>query len=174
MKLKRVVLLTLMSSILAVFSLITIPSWFLVPFTLQTLMISLIGLLLLPREAVLVVLVYLFVGGLGLPIFSNFGAGFGHFISPTGGFLYSFPIAALLISLLKREKKHVYNLLIVNVVMIGFVYLIGVMHYLLVTEANFIQTLIMFLPFILVDTIKNFTSYYIYLKINPLMLKQFS
>lgn len=171
--LKRLVFLALLSSILAISTLITIPSWFLVPFTLQTLMIVVIGLLVLPAEAFLVVGVYLATGAIGLPIFSNFQGGIGHLISPTGGFLLAFPFAALLISLLKKDNKHIYNIVIINIIMLIFVYIIGIAQFIFVSNNSFSSTIILFLPFLLIDFIKNLIAYYLYLKINPLILKQF-
>lgn len=169
MNIKRLTTLALLSSMLAVSTLITIPAWFQVPFTLQTLMVSLIGLLLVPLESFLVVLVYLAVGAIGLPVFSGFQGGFQHFLSPTGGFLISFPLASSLISLLKKDGRHLYNLIIINLVMIILVYIIGVGHFMIVTKNTLANTFILFLPFIFIDMGKNFISYFIYTKINPIV-----
>ena len=39
-------------------------------------------------------LVYSFVGVLGVPVFSNFSAGLGHILGPTGGFIMAYPLVA--------------------------------------------------------------------------------
>src|SRR5690554_2543732 len=154
MNIKRLTTLALLSSMLAVSTLITIPAWFQVPFTLQTLMVSLIGLLLVPLESFLVVLVYLAVGAIGLPVFSGFQGGFQHFLSPTGGFLISFPLASSLISLLKKDGRHLYNLIIID-------YIIDVEHFKILNKNTLAHTFILFLPFIFNNSGKNFRSYFI-------------
>ena len=75
-----------------------------VPITLQTLAIYLIACLMTPNHAFYTVLCYLIMGAIGLPVFSHFNSGMGALIGPTGGFLFSFPIMALVMYLL-----HVYN-----------------------------------------------------------------
>jgi len=51
----------------------------------------------LGRDAALSQLGYLAIGAIGLPVFSGGGAGFGHFLGVTGGYLIAFPIAAALV-----------------------------------------------------------------------------
>ena len=67
-----------------------------VPFTLQTVGIGLAGLCLGPWRGFAAVLLYLLVGAAGLPVFARGGAGLASFAGPTGGYLISFPFAALL------------------------------------------------------------------------------
>lgn len=68
-----------------------------VPITLQTLGVLLIGALLGPQLAIWSLLLYLSQGLAGLPVFSGGGAGPAHLLGPTGGFLWSFPLAAGLV-----------------------------------------------------------------------------
>jgi biotin transport system substrate-specific component len=72
-----------------------------IPFTLQTLMLMLILLVLTPTEALVAVGGYLVLGAIGLPVFAGFKGGFGVLLGPTGGFLLGFLIAALLVGLLR-------------------------------------------------------------------------
>lgn len=69
-----------------------------VPFTLQTLMLVLIALILSPKEAVVAVGGYLLLGMVGLPVFAGFKGGIGVLFGPTGGFLVGF-LAAVLINM---------------------------------------------------------------------------
>jgi biotin transport system substrate-specific component len=73
-----------------------------VPFTLQTLMLFLIVLVLTPTEALCAVGGYLVLGAIGLPVFAGFRGGFGMLLGPTGGFLMGFFVAALSAGLLRR------------------------------------------------------------------------
>ncbi|MDO5093728.1 MAG: biotin transporter BioY [Propionibacteriaceae bacterium] len=70
-----------------------------IPVTLQTLGVSLAGLCLGPVRGFLAVLLYLVVGAAGLPVFAKGGAGLGSFVGPSGGYLLSFPLAALVCGL---------------------------------------------------------------------------
>jgi biotin transport system substrate-specific component len=66
----------------------------LVPVTLQTLFVSLSGVLLGPMLGAMSQSVYLLAGALGAPVFSGGDAGFGVLFGVTGGYLLAFPVAA--------------------------------------------------------------------------------
>jgi len=99
-----VALLGVMTAVVCVISMIFIPTPFGFPITLQVFGVSLCGFLL-GKRGVAAVAVYLLLGALGLPVFAAFRGGFGELISPTGGFLWSFPILALLCGLGKEGKR---------------------------------------------------------------------
>lgn len=65
-----------------------------VPLTLQTLVITLTGLLLGARRAFAAVGLYTLLGLLGLPIFSGFRGGLAILAGPSAGYVLSFPLAA--------------------------------------------------------------------------------
>ena len=67
-----------------------------VPITLQTLGVALTGLCLGPWRGFAAMALYLVVGAAGLPVFSGGAAGIGVLIGTSGGYLLSFPLAALL------------------------------------------------------------------------------
>lgn len=77
------------STIIAIAAQISVPM-FPVPMTMQTLAISVIGLTFGTRLAGLTLLAYLAEGALGLPVFSNGGAGLLKLMGPTSGFLWGF------------------------------------------------------------------------------------
>jgi len=66
-----------------------------VPVTAQTLVVMAFGLAVGWRLAGASVLLYLIEGLCGLPVFSKFGAGMGHLLGPTGGYLIGFVPAAV-------------------------------------------------------------------------------
>jgi biotin transport system substrate-specific component len=66
-----------------------------VPITLQTFAVVLVGMALGPVAGFSALLLYLAEGAVGLPVFSPHGpAGIAHLLGPTGGFLFSYPLAA--------------------------------------------------------------------------------
>ena len=84
----------LFAALMAVCAWISIPTK--PPFTMQTFAVFSAALLLGPRRAAAAVLVYLSLGALGVPVFAGFGAGVGHILSSTGGYMVGFVLAALL------------------------------------------------------------------------------
>lgn len=84
----------IMGALTALVSMISIPTPMGMPITLQFFAVSLCGFLLGSGKGISAVLVFLFLGCLGLPVFSGAGAGIGRLFSPTGGFLWSFPLLA--------------------------------------------------------------------------------
>jgi biotin transport system substrate-specific component len=76
-----------------------------VPFTLQTFFVLLSAAFLGSRNGSASQLLYLGVGLIGAPIFTAGGFGAARLFGPTGGYLLSFPIAALLIGYLVRQHK---------------------------------------------------------------------
>lgn len=73
-----------------------------VPITLQTFGVLLAGLVLGPARGFLAVCLYLLLGLIGLPVFAEHASGAAVFNGPTGGYLYSFPVVALVAGLLVR------------------------------------------------------------------------
>ena len=75
-----------------------------VPITLQTFVTVLAGLLLTPKWAALSQVVYLTLGLLGAPVFAN-GGGMEYILRPTFGYLFFMPVAAALVSFLRRGSE---------------------------------------------------------------------
>ena len=77
-----------------------------IPVTAQTIAINITAILLTPAQTAAALGVYLLLGFCGIPVFSGGTAGFSQLLSPTGGFLIGFFVAAVLISLLKGKKNN--------------------------------------------------------------------
>jgi len=90
----------LMAAVTAVAAQIAIPLPFSpVPFTLQVPAVVLSGLLLGPRHGALAQAIYVLVGAVGVPVFAGFKGGLGVILGPTGGYLVSYPLAAVVAGL---------------------------------------------------------------------------
>lgn len=70
-----------------------------VPFTLQTLVLTLLPIALGGRTAIASVAIYLLMGAVGLPVFSGMQGGIGVLAGPTGGFLWGFLVGEMLAAL---------------------------------------------------------------------------
>ncbi|MBF4995138.1 biotin transporter BioY [Arthrobacter gandavensis] len=91
------------AALIAAFSLVPgIPLAAGVPITLQTLAVTLAGMVLGPARGAAAVGLYLAAGLAGLPVFSGFTSGVGVLARPSAGYLLSFPLAALVVGLLVR------------------------------------------------------------------------
>lgn len=64
------------------------------PITLQVLGVFLAGLLLGPTWGAASMVLYLTAGALGAPVFAQGASGLGVLVGPTGGYLFSYPLAA--------------------------------------------------------------------------------
>lgn len=95
MKIKDLTLIALFTALIAVCSWITIPAA--VPFTLQTFAVFLALGLLGGRRGTLSVLVYIILGAIGVPVFSNFKGGLGALFGNTGGYIIGFLVASIVI-----------------------------------------------------------------------------
>ncbi len=76
-----------------------------VPIVLSNLFVILAGLLLKPKWAAASMGIFLFLGAIGLPVFSGGKSGFAALFGPTGGFLFGFLASAFVISLICRSAK---------------------------------------------------------------------
>ena len=74
-----------------------------VPYTMQTFFVLLGGAFLGGRNGSISQLLYLVLGLAGAPVFAGASAGALRLIGPSGGYLLSFPLAALLVGYLVRQ-----------------------------------------------------------------------
>ena len=157
---KYVFLALLGSIILAVSSKIKIP-FYPVPMTMQTLAVLVIGILFGWKLGIATIILYLFEGIIGLPVFAGTpekGIGLIYFTGPTMGYLIGFIPAVFFSGLLRVDFK--YNLFvrfILNFALysfsVSFIYIFG-----LIWLNNFVQAdqLLAFgaLPFLPAEILK--------------------
>lgn len=99
MSIKKMSLVAMMTCLLMICSWLTIPAA--VPFTMQTFAVF-CSLILLGGKAGLTSLVlYVFMGIVGIPVFSGFRGGIGHITGPTGGYIIGLIAAAVFYCLLE-------------------------------------------------------------------------
>ena len=88
------VYIALFAVVMAICSWITIPMA--VPFTLQTFGVFLAAGVLGGKRGTFAILIYLFMGAIGLPVFSGFTGGIGCLFGSTGGYLMGFVFLSLI------------------------------------------------------------------------------
>mgnify|MGYP001639029028 FL=1 len=100
-----------------------------VPFTMQVFFVILAGMLLGSKIGTVSVLIYIFIGLLGIPVFTD-GGGIWYFLNPKFGYIIGFAIAAFVIGIMipKGECKFL-RYFIAGLTGIGIIYLVGVSYY---------------------------------------------
>ena len=125
-----------------------------VPVTLQTLVLLVMSMFLGWRGALGATSLYLFQGAIGLPVFAH-GGGFVILFGPTGGYLFGFLIASLVVGYLAEKGWDKSVILTFTSMTIGtlIIYLFGVIWLSYLKDLN---TALVFglLPFITPDILK--------------------
>lgn len=131
-KAKDLILCSLFTALIVVGAFIKIPVP-VVPFTLQFLFTTLAGLLLGSKRGALSVVVYLVLGLIGLPVFSE-GGGFWYVLKPSFGYLIGFCIGTFLTGLIaeRMKKKTIPRYFVANFVGLLIVYAVGMAYYYLI------------------------------------------
>ena len=105
-KLKGMIFASLFAALTAAVAWFKIPLPFTpVPITLQTLMVLLSGAMLGSYYGAVAMIIYLALGAIGLPVFAGGSSGVGSLLGPTGGYLFSYPLAAFVIGKMIEKKK---------------------------------------------------------------------
>ncbi|MBR6737696.1 MAG: biotin transporter BioY [Clostridia bacterium] len=153
--LAKTAILTALICVVSPFS-VPLPSG--VSVSLATFIIFLASAVLTPFQATVSVLVYLFIGAVGVPVFQNFSGGFYSLIGPTGGYLLAYPICALVSGLIIKNKSGFWRYALAFFVGTVIIYLIGAPWCSVVTTGGLnlkviLTLLITFLPFDIIKMI---------------------
>lgn len=157
-KIKSIVYTAMFTALIAVCSLISVPSP--VPFTLQTFAIFLALFVLGGKKGALAVLAYVCIGLAGIPVFSGFMGGFAVLFGATGGYIVGFLLSSLAFWVFEKifgKKTSVW--LLSAAAGLAICYLFGSIWYAFVysggSDAGFAGAVAMcVLPFIVPDILK--------------------
>lgn len=146
-------------------------------FTLQLLIVFVIGLLLPLKDALIVLISYIILGLIGLPIFGGYQGGLQYISFPTFGFVYGFIPGVIALEFIKRlfitsqnKNKKILGLIIALIACQLICYIFGFIHgyYILNikkgAEYTFFNLMMLFIiPYIPIDLIKVAIALVIYL-----------
>ena len=143
-------------ALLCICSYIVIPLPFsLSPLTLHTLVLNLCILILKPKYSIFTVVIYLLLGGIGLPIFSNGNGGIAYLLGPQGGFYFGFLLSVILTSLLIKNTYSNIKLGLILLSVLVIQHICGIIFFTIYTQTDILTSfLTMSLPFIIGDIIK--------------------
>jgi biotin transport system substrate-specific component len=149
---KRTVIVSLFSALIAAGAFIKVPLPP-VPITLQTLFVLICGLLLPLKLSLSSLLVYLFLGIVGLPVFTS-GGGIAAFTGPTGGYMVGMIPAVIALSFFRKSDR-IWSYAAGCVVATLLIYIPGLLWLKHSLNLGWPQTLLSGLvPFIVGDVIK--------------------
>lgn len=142
-------------ALLVISAQIAVPLPHMIPISLQTLAIYIIAMTFNKNQALIITLIYLFMGAIGLPVFASFSGGMDHLLGASGGFLLAFPIMAYVISLIVHKHDTKLMNLISIIVGTSICYGIGCGYFMYLTKTSLVHSLIIcVLPFLVGDALK--------------------
>jgi biotin transport system substrate-specific component len=140
-----------------------------VPLTLQTFFVLLSAAFLGLRLGVFTQLSYIFLGVIGLPVFTGTGCGLIYLLGPTCGYLFGFIAAAVFIASFIKYTKDKLPLVIALFCFADFLLLgFGSAWLKLSLHITWVESLVIgFVPFLLGDILKAALAAALFLKLNP-------
>ena len=149
------------AALIAMLSQISIPMPTGVPLTLQTLAIALCGFVLGWKLGLASVGVWIAIGAVGLPVFSNFRGGVGMLLGVTGGFIFGFLPFAVLCGIGMRQKNKLIGILLGLCGMI-VCHLIGIVQFSMVTGSAIVRSAaIVSIPYLPKDVLSVIAAYFL-------------
>ncbi len=158
---RSAVLTAFFAALICISAWISVPSA--VPFTMQTFTVCLCGALLGAKRGAAAVLVYIFLGAIGLPVFSGFRSGAAVIFGATGGYTLGFiPLAAITGFFGTRFGRKMHIMLPAMLLGICVCYLLGTLWYTAIylsSEKSLLSVIgTCVLPFLIPDTVKLFLA----------------
>jgi len=137
-----------------------------VPITLQTFFVLLSAGLLGRKLSIISLASYIFLGALGLPVFSGAISGLVYLVSPTAGYLFGFILAALFAAVsLKQAQDNRPKVFLVFCVSSAIILLAGSLWLKASLGISLTRSLLMgFVPFIFGDFLKSIAATLVYLR----------
>lgn len=144
-------MIALFAAIVAVLSQISIPMPSGVPITLQTFAVALCGYFLGVKKGTAAIGVYILIGAVGVPVFTNLKGGFACLFSVTGGFIWGFLALAALCGLPFRKKP---LRILLGLLGLAVLHVCGAIQYALLMGIDFLQSfLTVSAPYLIKDAV---------------------
>ncbi len=157
------------SAIICILSVITIPIGT-IPISLSLFAIMLSAISLDAKKGVMSVIIYILIGALGIPVFSGFKGGFHILFGPTGGFIISYIIVALIMSFASQKTNKKLTLFIFGLLSLAVCYIFGSLQYSLISKVSFYNSLFVCVyPFVVFDVLKALLAINIGIKLKKLI-----
>ena len=173
-KTRNLVLCALFTALVTVFAQISIPLPLTpVPINLGSMAVMLCGSLLGKKYGSISILVYIFLGIIGIPVFANLSGGISVLTGPTGGYIASYILVAFIIGLMtEKHGNKLYIYIISFFISIVICYTFGTAWFIVLTKNSLVASLTMcVLPFILGDLLKIIGASFLSLELRAIIKK---
>ncbi len=173
---QNLVLAGVSAAVLTAISQISIPLPTGVPVTIQVFGIALIGTVLGWKLGCMATLVYILLGCMGLPVFSNFSGGLQCLTGMTGGYILAWPVMAVLAGIRIKSSRPAVSLLfsmVLSIIGLMAVELAGAFQWSLLTSEMSFQAIVAysFVAFIPKDIILTILAVLTGLRIRKALVK---
>lgn len=160
---KELILCSLFAAIIAILAQISIPLPFTtVPLTMLIFAVAVTGLILGSKLGAISVLIYLLLGGIGIPVFAQFSGGVGILFGPTGGYLLGLPLMVYIIGFAKEKSSSPVIIFLSLIIGLISVYITGTLMFASITGNTIYQSILYCVaPFVFVDLLKLALAYII-------------
>lgn len=150
-----IVLIGLFVAIMAVCAWVSIPM-VPIPVTLQTMGVFITASILGAKKGTVSIIIYILLGAIGLPVFSNFTGGFGVLLSHTGGFIIGFILITIITGFITEHfQSKIYTSIIAMTLGLVACYSIGTLWYCIYASVDiFTALLVCVVPFLIGDAVK--------------------
>ena len=170
-KTKEIVCAGMFTAVLAILSQLSIPMPTGVPITLQTFAVALTGVVLSWKLGLASTIIYIFLGTVGVPVFSEFSGGLHVLVGYTGGFIWGFLILVCLSGIGILMKNKVFGISL-GIAGLAFCHLIGVLQFMLVANMSFAESfLLASAPYLIKDVISVILAFIVGAQIRTRLLK---
>ena len=141
-KTKEIVCAGMFTAVLAILSQLSIPMPTGVPITLQTFAVALTGVVLSWKLGLASTIIYIFLGTVGVPVFTEFSGGLHVLAGYTGGFIWGFLILVCLSGIGILMKNKVFGILL-GIAGLAICHLIGVLQFMVVAGMSFAESFLL-------------------------------
>lgn len=156
---RDMILISLFSALMCIGAWLHFPAT--VPATMQTFVVFLSLGLIGSKKTFIVLIVYIFLGAVGLPVFSGFTGGIGALTGPTAGFIWGFLLGVPVFYAFEKYFSRKKSLIIIGYILyILLHYIPGALWYCHFTlgslsfEGILSSSLVTVVPFIIPDAVK--------------------
>ena len=130
--------------------------------TLATAVLLFLSLTVKPGEAIIATSLYLALGAIGLPVFSQFTGGIGAFVAPSGGFLIGYLPFVAITALAKRHTSRALAMSLAIIAAHLVLYALGATVFALNASCSLAKAITLtVLPFLLPDAVKALLATYL-------------
>ena len=153
------------AAITSVLSIITIPTPWGVPFTLQTFAIALSGYVLGKIYGTFATLIYIILGLIGVPVYAGMSVGAGVLAGPTGGYLWGFIIMTFFCGLAAdfgNNAKGCIAKILISILALAGCHIPGIIQLKIVAGMSWPQAALLgTVPYLLKDILSMVAAYFI-------------